>query len=647
MTNPNVRSPRQPGSPLLRHRTGSGCPKGGRGGGGVPVGGVTLRRHKSLPGPPLRRILSHPVPPPHHHQQQHEKQQRHGGPAAAAAAAAAVGDEGKPHQHVNSSSSLRKGTTHSSIQYCCPRWHPMPHAKSNPYVGWFRHSPPPLFVSSSSLLMSKNPGLPQPDQKLLQQQQQHLVQLATMERNQRKNTNTSNPRYEQTTQFVVSLFLKQRGYLRGGGPDEEEHDNDKKDADLETFLQEQCADRESVTLKTLTRLACWFLDVPFMLEEHSTPKKCLHTADDDPDVASVVAEEDEDDVSCEPDEDDYDTPIELRISKRHSISSSFRDSSVIMEENQPNRLGGGLSSQAEAYYALSAVYDSMLLQRHGEEPQQPEDVDKTAVSSSVTPLRRPLRLGVVDESRLDYDITQMDIVRMNRIASRHLDVESIVRLPVRTYETTKKQDTACTAQKERGRDCTLDEDRSPFSMGTKEMSEFRQDPELATAEDLSESLSRDGEKHDTEFSWMLVPPPEVTRSFDDHSITDNCSTASTITTTRGNKNGSIPSSPDPIRRIHGTAPTQAQDDVCVICLEHFVRGDRMRVLPCSHSFHVGCIDRWLSGSHSFDECYTSGCPTCKKNPVSAAELNRPLDGSLPTWAFSRIGDILAQESRHF
>ena len=30
-------------------------------------------------------------------------------------------------------------------------------------------------------------------------------------------------------------------------------------------------------------------------------------------------------------------------------------------------------------------------------------------------------------------------------------------------------------------------------------------------------------------------------------------------------------------------------DVCVICLEHFCMGDRLRDLPCGHSFHMGCI----------------------------------------------------------
>lgn len=43
---------------------------------------------------------------------------------------------------------------------------------------------------------------------------------------------------------------------------------------------------------------------------------------------------------------------------------------------------------------------------------------------------------------------------------------------------------------------------------------------------------------------------------------------------------------------------------CTICLGEFADGEKVRVLPeCSHGFHVGCIDTWLS-EHS-------SCPTCR------------------------------------
>jgi len=90
---------------------------------------------------------------------------------------------------------------------------------------------------------------------------------------------------------------------------------------------------------------------------------------------------------------------------------------------------------------------------------------------------------------------------------------------------------------------------------------------------------------------------------------------------------------------------QKAGQVCVICMENFQEDDRLRVLPCCHSFHVGCIDRWLSGSRSFDECDTSGCPICKKRPEN--NKNTPCDGdgnylsgAVPSWAFASVGNAL-------
>ena len=47
---------------------------------------------------------------------------------------------------------------------------------------------------------------------------------------------------------------------------------------------------------------------------------------------------------------------------------------------------------------------------------------------------------------------------------------------------------------------------------------------------------------------------------------------------------------------------------CTICMEEFQPGDRVRILPCFHQYHVACVDEWLH-QHS-------DCPICKFSLVS-------------------------------
>ena len=46
------------------------------------------------------------------------------------------------------------------------------------------------------------------------------------------------------------------------------------------------------------------------------------------------------------------------------------------------------------------------------------------------------------------------------------------------------------------------------------------------------------------------------------------------------------------------------DDVCTICLESITLGAPVRDFPCTHRFHVTCIDRWLTNHLT--------CPVCKR-----------------------------------
>ncbi|XP_072963990.1 uncharacterized protein [Typha angustifolia] len=43
---------------------------------------------------------------------------------------------------------------------------------------------------------------------------------------------------------------------------------------------------------------------------------------------------------------------------------------------------------------------------------------------------------------------------------------------------------------------------------------------------------------------------------------------------------------------------------CYVCLVEYEEGDRLRILPCNHEFHLTCIDKWLKEIHRV-------CPLCR------------------------------------
>ncbi|MCO5558703.1 hypothetical protein L7F22_012289 [Adiantum nelumboides] len=55
---------------------------------------------------------------------------------------------------------------------------------------------------------------------------------------------------------------------------------------------------------------------------------------------------------------------------------------------------------------------------------------------------------------------------------------------------------------------------------------------------------------------------------------------------------------------------------CAICLEDYKQGERLRVLPCGHEFHVTCIDQWLTTQRCF-------CPVCKTDARSKSSRKVP------------------------
>ncbi|EPQ20649.1 Zinc/RING finger protein 3 [Myotis brandtii] len=46
---------------------------------------------------------------------------------------------------------------------------------------------------------------------------------------------------------------------------------------------------------------------------------------------------------------------------------------------------------------------------------------------------------------------------------------------------------------------------------------------------------------------------------------------------------------------------------CAICLEKYIDGEELRVIPCTHRFHRKCVDPWLLQHHT--------CPHCRHNII--------------------------------
>ncbi|KAG6377213.1 hypothetical protein JVT61DRAFT_1267 [Boletus reticuloceps] len=68
-------------------------------------------------------------------------------------------------------------------------------------------------------------------------------------------------------------------------------------------------------------------------------------------------------------------------------------------------------------------------------------------------------------------------------------------------------------------------------------------------------------------------------------------------------------------------------DRCLICLDEYNPEDDMRVLTCKHTFHQGCVDRWLeTGRNNCPACRTKGVGNENTGPNFATPPDRPLHG---------------------
>ncbi|KAK6126931.1 hypothetical protein DH2020_039325 [Rehmannia glutinosa] len=62
----------------------------------------------------------------------------------------------------------------------------------------------------------------------------------------------------------------------------------------------------------------------------------------------------------------------------------------------------------------------------------------------------------------------------------------------------------------------------------------------------------------------------------------------------------------PVKTHRKTERLGSADDVsqCYICLAEYEDGDKIRILPCHHEYHMSCVDKWLKEIHGV-------CPLCR------------------------------------
>lgn len=62
-------------------------------------------------------------------------------------------------------------------------------------------------------------------------------------------------------------------------------------------------------------------------------------------------------------------------------------------------------------------------------------------------------------------------------------------------------------------------------------------------------------------------------------------------------------------RTYGQASLEGElGRACSVCINEYAQGNKLRRLPCSHEFHIHCIDRWLSENNT--------CPICRQPILS-------------------------------
>ncbi|AGO82356.2 Ring finger protein [Pandoravirus dulcis] len=89
---------------------------------------------------------------------------------------------------------------------------------------------------------------------------------------------------------------------------------------------------------------------------------------------------------------------------------------------------------------------------------------------------------------------------------------------------------------------------------------------------------------------------------------------------------------------HRHCTSQHGEGACAVCLDDFSDGDCVRALPCAHTYHAPCIDRWLVDHDACPCCRAAVVQHVSTDERPALAVVRPVDPApMPAWMNDMLG----------